>query len=210
MFNGHYGEPKNLPSPAPLQPVNPGLGEPMAIEQHRPRWYVVHTRSRHEKRVSEQLQLKRVETFLPLYHSKRNWNGRSAEVDLPLFPGYVFVRIPLIERLSVLTLGGVAGLVSFQGAPVPLADVELERLRSCLSIVKAEPIPYFHPGNRVRIVTGALAGLEGVILRQNGQARFVLSIEMILRSVVVSVDACDLELAVPAASEAGGKRIRAA
>ena len=168
------------------------------IDHYRPHWYVVHTRSRHEKRVSEQLQVKQVECFLPLYRSKRNWNGRNALVDLPLFPGYVFVRIPLAERLSVLGLGGVAGLVSFQGAPVALPDIELERLRSCLSIKTAEPIAYLHPGNRVRIVAGALAGLEGVIMRQNGQARFVLSIDMIMRSVIVNVDACDLELVVPA------------
>ncbi len=186
-----------------------GAGDPIAIEQHRPRWYVVHTRSRHEKRVNEQLQLKQVETFLPLYRSKRNWNGRSATVELPLFAGYVFVHIPLAERLSVLTLPGVAGLVSVQGAPVPLPDLELERLRSFLNIATPEPIPYFQAGNRVRIVTGALAGLEGVILRQNGQARFVLSIDLILRSVVVNVDACDLEMAVPAA-ECGAGHIPAA
>jgi transcription elongation factor/antiterminator RfaH len=171
-----------------------------AIDHYRPRWYVVHTRSRHEKRVSEQLEMKRVEAFLPLYRSKRNWNGRNAVVDLPLFPGYVFVRIPLEERLSVLGLAGVAGLVSFQGAPAALPDGEMEKLRVCLSMAQAEPVPYFQAGNRVRIVAGALAGLEGVILRQNGQARFVLSIDLILRSVAVSVDACDLELAEPVES----------
>jgi transcriptional antiterminator NusG len=170
-----------------------------AIDHYRPRWYVIHTRSRHEKRVSEQLQIRQVEVFLPLYRARRNWNGRKATVDLPLFPGYVFVRIPLAERLSVLGLAGVAGLVSFQGAPVPLPELEMERMRSCLSLATAEPVPYFRPGNRVRIVAGPLAGLEGVILRQNGQARFVLSIDLILRSVAVNVDACDLELVVPAA-----------
>jgi len=183
---GQHRESRTLPSVA-------------AIDSFCPRWYVIHTRSRHEKRVSDQLQFKQVETFLPLYRSKRNWNGRNAVVDLPLFPGYVFVRIPLAERLSVLTLGGVAGLVSFQGAPVPLPDIELERMRTCLSLKSAEPVPYFQAGNRVRIVAGALAGLEGVILRQNGHARFVLSIDLILRSVAVNVDACDLEIALPAA-----------
>jgi len=198
MLNGHHGEDGASLSGASRTKARIATpAEPVAIDHHRPRWYVIHTRSRHEKRVSEQLQLKQVETFLPIYHSRRNWNGRSAEVDLPLFPGYVFVRIPLVERLSVLTLGGVAGLVSFQGSPVPLPDVELERLRNCFSIAKAEPIPYFHAGNRVRIVSGMLAGLEGVIQRQNGQARFVLSIDLILRSVLVNVDACDLELVVP-------------
>src|SRR6266496_2514602 len=199
MLNSHYRKAGALSSVAPHQQAKIAPAEaPVAIDHHRPRWYVIHTRSRHEKRVGEQLQLKQVETFLPLYRSKRNWNGRHAEVDLPMFPGYVFVRIPLAERLSVLTLGGVAGLVSFQGAPAPLPDVELERLRACLSLTTAEPVPYFNPGSRVRIVSGMLEGLEGVILRQNGQARFVLSIDMILRSVAVSVDACDLELVVSA------------
>jgi transcription antitermination factor NusG len=184
MFSGGFSECNKVP------PV-------VEIDHYRPRWYVVHTRSRHEKRVSEQLLVKQVEVFLPLYRSQRNWNGRNAMVDLPLFPGYVFVHIPLAERLSVLGLGGVAGLVSFQGAPVPLPDVEMERMRTCLSWAAAEPVPYFQPGNRVRIVSGALAGLEGVILRQNGHARFVLSIDLILRSVAVNVDARDLELVEP-------------
>jgi transcriptional antiterminator NusG len=172
-----------------------------AIDHYRPRWYVIHTRSRHEKRVSDQLQIKQIEGFLPLYRSRRNWNGRNAVIDLPLFPGYLFVHISLAERLSVLNLAGVAGLVSFQGAPVPLPDLEMERMRTCLSMTQAEPVPYFKPGNRVRIVAGPLAGLEGVILRQNGQARFVLSIDLILRSVAVNVNACDLELVVPVAAD---------
>ena len=180
------------------------LSSVVAIDHHRSRWYVIHTRSRHEKRVNEQLQLKRIESFLPLYCSERNWKGRHAQVDLPLFPGYVFVHIPLAERLSVLTLPGVAGLVSFQGAPAPVPDAELERLRFCLKVAAAEPVPYLHPGNRVRIVSGMLAGLEGVILRQNGQTRFVLSVDLIQRSVVVKLNACDLELVIPVAESQQG------
>jgi transcription termination/antitermination protein NusG len=172
-----------------------------AIDHYRPEWYVIRTRSRHEKKVSDQLESKRVESFLPLYRSQRNWNGRSAVVDLPLFPGYVFVRIPLAERLRVLSVGGVAGLVSCAGAPVPLPEGEMDRLRSALRMAPAEPADYL-PGHRVRIVSGALAGLEGVIVRQNGQARFVLSINLIQRSVAVSVDACDLERVEPAGEPA--------
>jgi len=178
------------------------LGKLANIDHYRPQWFVAHTRSRHEKRVHEQLQGKQVESFLPVFHSKRNWNGRNAIVDMPLFPGYVFVRIPLVERLSVLTLGGVAGLVSCAGTPVPLPEGEVERLRGCLSWAEAEPVAYFQPGNRVRIVAGALAGMEGVILRQNGQTRFVLSIDLIMRSVAVTVKAADLELAEPAGDSA--------
>src|SRR6266480_341198 len=92
------------------------------IDHYRPLWYVARTRSRHEKRIAEQLQQRRVESFLPLYRSRRNWNGRQATVELPLFPGYIFVRLALVDRLRVLTLGGVAGLVSFGGAPLPLPE----------------------------------------------------------------------------------------
>ena len=179
-----------------------GAEKVVNIDLHRPQWFVAHTRSRHEKRVHEQLQLKQVENFLPLYRSQRNWNGRNATVDLPLFPGYIFVRLPLVERLSVLTLGGVAGFVSVGGTPVPLPDGDLERLREWLSWAEAEPVAYFQPGNRVRITAGPLAGIEGVILRQNGQTRFVLSIDLIMRSVAVTVNASDLELVEPAAEHA--------
>jgi transcription antitermination factor NusG len=170
-----------------------------AIDHYRPKWFVIHTRSRHEKRVTEQLQMKRIEVFFPMYRSKRHWGAREAVVDLPLFPGYVFVHIPLAERLNVLGLSGVAGLVLFQGAPAPVPDDELESLRECLSRTPAEPIPYYQPGNRVRIISGPLAGLEGVIVRNNGQTRFVLSINLIMRSIAVNVDACDLApVATPA------------
>ena len=206
MLDGRDRELGGLPSvPREVRGLAGGVDnvrEAVAIDQHRPRWYVIHTRSRHEKRVNEQLELRQLEAFLPLYRSRRNWNGRSAMADLPLFPGYVFVRIPLVERLRVLGLAGVAGLVSFRGAPVPLPDVEMERMRHCFSVTTAVPVPYFKAGNRVRVVTGPLAGLVGVILKENGHARFVLSIDLILRSVLVNVDACDLELVPePAAAQ---------
>lgn len=164
------------------------------IDQYCPQWYVIHTRSRYEKRVNEQLEMRRIEVFLPLYRSKRNWNGRNAMVDMPLFPGYVFVHIPLAERLRVLAVTGVAGLVSFKGAPAPVPDNDLHRLRDCLTQATVEPVPYFHSGDRVRVIAGPLTGMEGIIVRHNGSARFVLSIDLIMRSVSVNVDACDLEL----------------
>ena len=117
----------------------------------------------------------------------------------PSLHGVTFSR----KALALAGLAsGVAGLVSFGGAPLPLPEGELERMRGCFAWAEAEPVAYFKPGNRVRIMAGALAGLEGVILRQNGQTRFVLSIDLILRSVAVNVDACDLESAEPVGDNA--------
>jgi len=160
-----------------------------------PKWYAAYTSARHEKRVAEHLQRIGVESYLALYTATRQWNQRRARVELPLFPGYVFVRIPLAERLRVLSAPGVAYLVSARGEPVPLADEEIEPLRDCLARkLEAEPIAYLHAGNRVRVVAGPLSGLEGVIVRRENAARFVVSIDLIMRAIAINVDGLDLEL----------------
>ena len=169
---------------------------PLAVHFEQPRWYVACTSANHEKRVAERLGVREVECFLPLYHSVRRWKDRRMTVHAPLFPGYVFVHLALIERLRVLEVPGVARLVSFNGLPAALPEDEIERLRTGLACgVIAEPHPYLTAGRRVRIVAGPLAGFDGIILRQKGKARVVLSIDLIQRSVVVDADAADLELA---------------
>lgn len=158
------------------------------------RWYAIYTRSRHEKSVGDLLQRRRVETFLPLYETLRRWRNGAHHVWLPLFPGYAFVHIALQDRLEVLTVPGVVRLVGFNGAPIPLADIEVEGLRQALAVgVKAAPHPYLTVGRRVRITAGALAGQEGILVRRKGKAEVVLSIDLIQRSVLVSVDAGWLE-----------------
>lgn len=157
-------------------------------------WYAVYTRSRHEKSVGEQLQQKEVETFLPLYETVRRWENGNHRVKLPLFPGYAFVHIRLLDRLPVLKVPGVVRLVGFNGMPVPLEDQEIESLRRALSAgVKAAPHPYLTVGRRVRITAGALAGREGILLRKRSDGRVVLTFDLIQRSVLVSVDADWLE-----------------
>lgn len=159
-----------------------------------PRWYALYTRSRHEKSVGDLLQRKQIETFLPLYETMRRWKNGDHRVQLPLFPGYAFVHIALRDRLPVLKVPGAVRLVGFNGAPVPLGDEEVESLRRALSAgVRAVPHPYLTVGRRVRITAGALAGREGVLLRRRGDARVVLSLDLIQRSVLVSVNADWLE-----------------
>ena len=126
-----------------------------------PPWYAAYTLPRHEKAVAEQLAFRQVQTYLPLYLSARRWAGRRALVQLPLFPGYVFVRISARERIRVLEHPSVLRLVTFGGTPAPLPDGEIERLRAALELGKAEPFPFLIPGKRVRVKSGPLVGVEG-------------------------------------------------
>jgi transcription antitermination factor NusG len=113
----------------------------------------------------------------------------------PLFPGYVFVRIALRNKLRVQQIPGVARLVGFNGTPVPLPDEEIEMLRTSLaSGVRSKPHPFLATGRRVRIKSGSLAGIEGIFLRHKGKLRVVVSIELIRRAVAVDAEAADLEL----------------
>ena len=160
----------------------------------QPRWYAAYTSANHEKRVAGQLDARAIEHFLPSYSSVRRWKDRRVTLQLPLFPGYVFVRMELRNRLQVLQIPGVARLVGFGGMPTPLPQEEIDALRAGLAGgVRAEPHPYLNVGRRVRLKKGPLAGLEGILLRWKGNWRVVLSLDLIQRSVAVDVDASALE-----------------
>jgi transcription antitermination factor NusG len=159
------------------------------------RWYAAYTRPNHEKRVAEQLGLRQVEHFLPTYCSLRRWKDRRVRLDLPLFPAYVFLRLALRDRLRVLEIPSLVRLVGFSRVPTALPADEVETLRSGLTIgVRAEPHPYLTAGRRVRVKSGPLVGLMGILLKRKSAYRVVLSIELIQRSVAVHVDLSDIEL----------------
>src|SRR5258708_19035432 len=163
----------------------------------RPQWYAAYTCARHEKRVAEHLAGRDVEFFLPQYETVSRWKDRRVRLTLPLFPGYVFVRIPLRERLRVLEVPSIVRLVGSNGHPTPLPEDELEKLRNGLSgLLGAEPHPFLVTGRSVRIVRGPLEGLEGILLRRKGQFRLVLSLDLIQRSICVDVDITDVVPAV--------------
>jgi transcription antitermination factor NusG len=116
------------------------------------------------------------------------------QLRLPLFPGYVFVRLALCDRLQVLQVPGVAKLVGFSGTPTALPQEEIDTLRTTLlNGVRAEPHPYLTVGRRVRVKSGPLAGMEGILMKRKNRARLVLSLDLIQRSVVVEVGAIELE-----------------
>lgn len=159
-------------------------------------WCVAYTCANHEKKVQQQLQLRGIETFLPLYQSVRRWKDRRVCLELPLFPGYVFVRIALRERLRVLDIPSVAHLVGFNGQPACLPSEEIEALRRGLTCPRyPEPHPYLNAGRRVRIKSGPLEGLEGIIVRKRSCYRVVLSIDLLQRSVIANIDITDVEAA---------------
>lgn len=175
----------------------PALQSPR-VQQH---WYAAYTCANHEKQVATQLDVRAVEHFLPLYSSVRRWKDRRVTLDLPLFPGYVFIRLALQERLRVLEIPGVVRLVGFNGQAAALPDEEMEILRSGLSqSLRAEPHPFLTVGRRVRITGGPFAGLEGVLKRKKSSVRVVVTLELIQRSVAVDVDVADVQAVV------GGKR----
>jgi transcription antitermination factor NusG len=166
----------------------------LPVAYREPRWYAAHTSANHEKRVAEQLLVRSVDHFLPLYRSARRWKDRQVHLELPLFAGYVFVRLALRDRLQVLEIPGVARLVGFSSGPVPLPDEEIEALRTSLACgVRALPHPFLTVGRRVRIKAGPLAGQQGVLLRWKGNWRVILSVGLIQRSIAVEMAAGDLE-----------------
>jgi len=156
-------------------------------------WYAAYTRSNHENRVAQELERRSVEGFLPLYESVHRWKDRRVRVKLPLFPGYLFVRIALRNRLQVLGIPGVVRLVGFNGSPTPLPDNEVEILREGLARqLRAEPHPYLIVGKRVRIRSGPLTGAEGILVRKKTNFRVVLNIDCLLRSAAFEVDLADV------------------
>lgn len=157
-------------------------------------WFAAYTRSRHEKHVADELDCRKIESFLPLYDAIHQWKDRRAKVQLPLFPGYVFVHIALQDRLRVLELPGVAHLVGFGGHPTPLPDQEITKLRDSLAAgVHAEPYPFVKLGQRVRIKSGPFAGLEGILKHKKDNLRFVISIELIMRSIMLDIEGAEVE-----------------
>jgi transcription antitermination factor NusG len=162
-------------------------------EYLQPRWYAAQTCANHEKRVLEQLEQRTVEVYLPRYTSVRRWKDRRVRLELPLFPGYVFVHLALQNRLRVLQTPSIVRLVGFGGQPAPLPDQEIDGLRQGLAReMRFEPYPYLKVGQRVRVTTGPLHGLEGILVRKKNVSRLVVSLDLIMRSVAVEIDVAEV------------------
>ncbi len=157
-------------------------------------WFAAYTLPRHEKAVGRQLDARYIESFLPLYRVSRRWkNGCKVTVEQPLFPSYIFVCINRRESVSVLQVPGVLTIVSAGRELASLPTSEVEALRSGLPLRQFEPHPYLAVGEKVRIVSGALAGMTGVLVRKKNNLRVVLTLDLIQQSVAVEVGIDEIE-----------------
>jgi len=160
------------------------------------KWFALYTTARHEKRVAEHLGQRQIECYLPLYRSERKWSdGSRVTLDLPLFPGYLFVHIRREERASALRVPGAVAVVGGTGGePAPLPDATIEALREGLTMRAAQPHRFLTAGQRARIRSGALSGFEGIVVRCKNSYRVVMTLQHIMQSYAVEVDLEDLEL----------------
>ncbi len=176
--------------PSTSQPLETPLADEAA-------WFAIQTRARSEKKVSTQLETKGVKVFLPVISQVHRWSDRRQLVHLPLFPGYVFVRIdPKSElRLSVLTTMGVYSFVGASGAGLPIPDKQIDDVRTIVSNpVPFTPYPFLRVGQRVRVRGGCLDGVEGTLISRDSEHRLVVSVELVRRSVAVRIDGYDIEV----------------
>ena len=159
-----------------------------------PNWYALFTRHQHEKSVAFALSNKSHEVYLPLYRSVRRWQDRAKALWLPLFPCYVFIREGMDRQLQILTTPGVIHIVKWGGRPAIVPKTQLDAIRQIVeNCPNVETHPYLQSGDRVRVKSGPLMGLEGILTRKKGVARLVVSMEMLGRSAAVEIDGLNVE-----------------
>jgi transcription antitermination factor NusG len=166
------------------------------------RWFAVWTKSRQEKVAAAMINSLGVANYLPLKTESRQWSDRRQTVTVPLFSGYLFVRMnPLSpNKIRILSVPGVAGFVGNSRGPLPIPDHQIKAVRTVVSQgidCTVHPLTAeapFEKGDLVRVVRGALAGVEGRLVRVNSSSRLVISIEMIHRSLALSISRGDVEL----------------
>jgi transcription antitermination factor NusG len=161
---------------------------------HAAPWWAVYTRHQHEKVVAEMLSAKGFQVFLPLYESIRRWKDRKMVLSLPLFPCYLFVRGGLDRRLQVVTTPGIH-MILYRGEEVAvIPDQEIEAIQKAVEgPYSVEPHPLLKYGSRVRVIRGALEGVQGILIRKKNLCRLVLTVDMLAQSVAVEVNAWDVE-----------------
>lgn len=161
-----------------------------AVDHPQPKWYAVRTRSRHEKLVARQLESQGIESFLPVVLQVHNWSDRRKQVEAPLFSGYTFLRVNPSpeERVRVLRTQGVVSFVGVHGTGTPIPDGQIEDIKTLVaSKVPYEERSFLQIGQRVRVRGGALDGIQGILVAENGDHSLVISVEPIQRSLCVRV-----------------------
>ena len=156
-------------------------------------WFALQVRGRQEFNISEHLGSNGYESFLPLYKSSKRWSDRIKQVDSPLFPGYVFCRFNPMDRLPILKIPGVIQIVGFNRQLVAVDEAEIRAIQALVaSGVPNHPCPYLEVGDKVRIESGPLRGLEGLLVEFQGNHQLVLSVTLLQRSVAVKIDSASV------------------
>lgn len=157
-------------------------------------WHALYTRHHHEKSIARMLTAKGFNVFLPLYAAPRRWKDRTTIVTLPLFSCYVFIQGGMRRHLNIVTTPGIHGFVCSAGLPAVIAPREINSIRQAVErCVKIEPHPFIHRGDRVRVRSGPLAGIEGILVRKKNFSRLVLTVELLGKSAAVEVDVSTVE-----------------
>lgn len=177
-----------------IRSIKPQLSADPFASPGEHHWYAVFTLPQNEKSAAKQLELREIEAFLPIYESLRVWKNRQRiKLELPLFPSYLFVRMCRSQRSRVLSAPGVLRIVGNHRDPIPVPDATVDFLRSGVFAKSIEPYSELVVGERVRIRSGPMQGLEGVLVRKNNNLRFVLTVDLINRHAAVEISAENLE-----------------
>ncbi len=159
-----------------------------------PKWYAVQSATKSEKRVLEHLTLRGIEALLPTYVAVRRWKNRTTNtLELPLFPGYLFVRTRLSDRIRILQTPNIISFVGLGPQPIPIEDAEVDLLANRISRFDPMPYPNMQIGDKVRVKSGPLTGAVGVLVRRKSNLRLVICMNLIMQSVSVDVEAADIE-----------------
>ena len=162
--------------------------EPAGAPRPNP-WFAIRVKSQYEKITAAALHNKGYEEFAPMYRSRRFWSDRVKELDLPLFPGYIFCRFDPLHRLPVLTSPGIVSIIGLGKIPEPVDDGEIARIQAIVSSgVLACPWPFLRAGQKIAVTRGPLSGVEGFLVSSKNQHRLVVSIQLLQRSVAAEID----------------------
>ncbi len=157
-------------------------------------WYALRVRNNAERRVLAALDTRGYMSYVPLYQKTSNWSDRVKVMDQVLFPGYVFCRFDASRRIAITGLPGVVNIVRFGSYVIPVPDEEIDAVRRLISSgLPATPWPFLKTGDRVRVVRGALTGVEGILEHIKKEYRIVISVTLLQRSVAAEIDRDSVE-----------------
>lgn len=156
-------------------------------------WYAIYCKFQHEKSAAALLARKQFEVFLPVYRAVHRWKDRNQIVILPLFPCYFFVQTRIERKTEILQTAGIRWIVESAGHACPLPEAEIEAIQKVCAVMVAQPHPFLKEGQRVRVRSGPLAGIEGFYVRAKNHYRMIVSIQLLQQAVAVEMDVSNLQ-----------------